>query len=72
MSRAGKKILDAAKELDDFAVGKNAGPMVLWMPDGSGGLTKREVADMDEYRATWKDEGVRAIKIALAEHANTR
>lgn len=33
MNSAGKKIVNAAKELDDFAVGKNVGPMVLWMPD---------------------------------------
>ncbi|MGN6771922.1 MAG: hypothetical protein ACTHJQ_19060 [Rhizobiaceae bacterium] len=67
MSSAGRKLLEAAKEMRDFAAGENTKPMTLWMPNGTGGLAKREVANMDEYKAVWEDEGMRAIDAAFKD-----
>lgn len=57
------RILEAAQELEDFAAGKG-GPMILYMPDGRGGMVKREVASIEEYRRVWAEEGCRIIRAA--------
>ncbi len=63
MSKAGKRILEAADELVRFAKGENVGPMRLHMPDGKDGLVTREVANMEEYRRLCHAEGLRVLSL---------
>lgn len=59
--KASDQIMESLDELICFARGENTEPMSLFVPDGMGGLTKHEVANMDEYRAACLAEGLRVI-----------